>query len=339
MGVASSVLTLWLDSTFFTQSHYNGGGYFPRGGSRSIAKTFTAAIERRGGHVFALSPVEEILTKKNLFHQYKAVGVRVRGVDIHVRRFVVSDAGFLATFGMGSKPALVNADAGAAQRALMHKAGKDQVSPGISDLSLFIGLDRSDEDLGLPAQNIWHLSKDYGWNHDEAYKAMLDDTSPNASNTDHTPFLFISNESAKDPDYALKHPNKSTSEVFGVIKNSLFEKWANTTHESRGEDYLQLKEELTEAYLEAFYLHFPQARGHVCYTSLGTPLSMNKFLGRAEGEIYALDHDISRFDTWSVQRGLHPQTCVKNLYMTGEDSFLVSVTGCKLFSHVKSVYR
>lgn len=114
-----------------------------------------------------------------------------------MKRFVVSGAGFLTTFGLdcdaGSKPALVTDDAGAAQRTLMHNAkGKDCVTPCISDLSLFNGLNRSDEDLGLSAQNIWHLSKDYGWNQCKAFEAMLLDTSPNASNTDHTPFLFIS---------------------------------------------------------------------------------------------------------------------------------------------------
>ena len=96
-----------------TSRHYKGGGYFPRGGSSSIAKTLTAAIERRGGHVFALSPVEKILTKKNMLRQYVAVGVRVRGEDILVNNFVVSDAGFLATFGIDNdgvinKPVLVD---------------------------------------------------------------------------------------------------------------------------------------------------------------------------------------------------------------------------------------
>ncbi|KAL7541020.1 hypothetical protein ACHAXR_010560, partial [Thalassiosira sp. AJA248-18] len=150
--------------TALLDSHYCGGAYFPRGGSRSIAKTLTAAIERRGGHVFSLSPVEKILTKKNILQQYTAVGVRVRGVDIRVLKFVVSGAGFLKTFGIGSdagtKPSLVDADAGAYQRKLMRNVkGEYAVTPGFSDLSLFIGLDRSDEDLKLPAQNIWHLRR------------------------------------------------------------------------------------------------------------------------------------------------------------------------------------
>jgi len=64
--------------------HCNGGGYFPCGGSGSIDKTMTAAIEGRGGQVFSISKVEEIITKKTILilGQYKAVGVCVRGVEV-----------------------------------------------------------------------------------------------------------------------------------------------------------------------------------------------------------------------------------------------------------------
>jgi all-trans-retinol 13,14-reductase len=61
----------------FMESHYDGGAYFPKGGSSSIAKTLVAAILRRGGQVFANSPVERILVQKNWFGKaYQAVGVR-----------------------------------------------------------------------------------------------------------------------------------------------------------------------------------------------------------------------------------------------------------------------
>lgn len=289
------------------QRHYKGGGYFPRGGSRSIAKCLTASIERRGGHVFALSPVQEILTKKTLLGTSKAVGVRIRGVDVMVKKCVVSDAGVLKTFGIDSagsdQTPLVNFKTSAAQRALLHNKMDyptiDAVTPCTSDFSLFIGLNRTDAQLNLPAQNIWHV---HDWDHDSAWKAAMNRTSPLDSTADKTPFLFISNESAKDPEFSLRHPGKSTSEVFALVPYSLFEKFSNTTHESRDQEYLDLKEKLTKDYLDAFYLHFPQAKGHVVYTSLGTPLTMNKFLGRKFGEVYSLDHDISRFDGWKVQR-------------------------------------
>lgn len=276
------VLTDIFPTTYFTTntSHYKGGSYFPRGGSRSIAKTLTAAIERRNGHVFALSPVQQVLTEKTIFGAHKAVGVRIRGVDVLVNKCIVSDAGVLKTFGVDSaagsdQATLVDYKVGATQRALLHNnkgyPTLDAVTPCLSDLSLFIGLDRTDAQLDLPAQNIWHF---HDWDHDAAWKKAISSTTPLDSTADKTPFLFISNESAKDPDFPLKYPGKSTSEVIALVKYDLFKKWEGTTHESRDEEYEKLKEQLTKSYLEAFYLHFPKARGHIVFTSLGTPLTM-----------------------------------------------------------------
>ncbi len=148
--------------------------------------------------MFASSPVEQVLTTKNVFGcHHSAYGVRIHGVDVLVKRFVVSDAGVMKTFGIDENAkhahALVSGEAGAVQRSLLRKDKKvsvyevddgifevvstkkrSKVSPCVSDLSLFIGLDRSDKDLGLLAQNIWHL---HDWDHDKAFQNMLTHTS------------------------------------------------------------------------------------------------------------------------------------------------------------------
>ena len=118
------------------------------------------------------------------------------------------------------------------------------------------------------------------------------------------------------------------------MKYDLFAKWANTKHESRDEEYLALREQLIQRYLEAFYLHYPRAKGHVAFASLGTPITNNQYLGRQRGELYGLDHNISRFDSWSVQRALHPQTTLQHLFLSGSDSCLVSVTGCMISGYI-----
>ena len=58
------------------------------------------------------------------------------------------------------------------------KGTSSNVDPCISTLFLFIGLDRTDDDIGLPAQNGWHMSTDCGWDHDQAYKTMIKLTKP-----------------------------------------------------------------------------------------------------------------------------------------------------------------
>jgi len=317
------------------ETHYKGGAYFPRGGSMALAKTIISAINRRGGHVFVLSPVEEILTKKCLFGGHQAIGVRVRGVDVMVRKCVVSDAGFRNTFGDHSstdeaeeKP-LVGIDAGKIQRSLIYDqkkgqvSGQDLVEPSPSDFSLFVGLDATDGDLGLSAMNVWHLK---GWNHDENLNKMFQ-ADGWADMMDEEPFIFLSSESAKDSDYAKRHPGKATVELFAPAKYEWFLKWSATQSKHRGKTYEEIKSRMVEYLLEVLYLHFPQTKGHVVFTSLGTPLTNNHYLGRKRGEVYNLDHTIARFSTLKAQRALHPQTTVKNLYLTGQDAFCVSVSG------------
>jgi len=147
------------DSAFFIQafmeSHYNHGAYFPLGGSKSIAKTIVASIERRGGKVFASAPVEKILTERSSLWGSKATGVRVHGIDISVRKAVVSDVGFTKTFevGLNMDPPLVDQSVGASQLALVHtKDVKYHFRPSPAFFYLFVGLEGSEKDLHLPGQ-------------------------------------------------------------------------------------------------------------------------------------------------------------------------------------------
>ena len=126
------------------------------GGSKSIAKTIVASIQRRGGKVFASAPVEKIITERSLWGD-EATGVRVHGIDISVRKAVVSDAGFTKTFevGLDMDPPLVDQAVGASQLALVHtKDVNYHFRPSPAFFYLFVGLEGSDKDLHLPGQVI-----------------------------------------------------------------------------------------------------------------------------------------------------------------------------------------
>lgn len=81
-------------------AHYKQGGWFPVGGSSSIAKTMVAAVQRRGGNVYSLAPVDEILTKPTLFGGYKAVGGKCISfvVSMHEPLFINSLIFFIRLF-------------------------------------------------------------------------------------------------------------------------------------------------------------------------------------------------------------------------------------------------
>jgi all-trans-retinol 13,14-reductase len=239
------------------QQHYDGGAYFPKGGSSSIAKTLVASIIARGGEVFATSPVESILTKKARFSQgFRAMGVRVRGVDVLVRKSVISDAGYAKTFGLtpNSSP-LVNEEAGASQKKLNNFNMRQ--SPAF--FYLCVGLDGTDTELNLPAQNVWHL-KD--WEHDAYMHTMASMEVAEFLKMD-PPLVFVSNGSAKDPDYAERHPGTATVTLVAWANPKWFDIFANSDHQHRDEEYENIKRVVTDKMLQILYRHFPKTQGRV----------------------------------------------------------------------------
>jgi len=317
----------------FMESHYDGGAFFPKGGSTSIAKTLVAAIQRRGGKVFAASPVERILTKVDMWGRETAVGICVHGVNVYTRRGVISGAGFTKTFGTGADgmpPLVSDKGASAAQLALIHDSKDTSQSPfklSNAFFYLFVGLDGTDRELGLAAQNVWHLQN---WDHDKLLQTLLNSDNIQEGLTTEPPLVFLSNESAKDPDYEKRHSGKSTVTMVSWTNPSWFREWSETKHGDRGKEYEAIKAKMTDMLVEILYLHFPKTKGKVAVTELGTPLSVNKYLGRTSGEIYNLDHTVSRFETLGAQLALHPQTSTKNLYLVGQDATVVSIEGATM---------
>mmetsp|Transcript_14328 Transcript_14328/g.28902 ORF Transcript_14328/g.28902 Transcript_14328/m.28902 type:complete len:663 (+) Transcript_14328:82-2070(+) len=325
----------------FMESHYNGGGFFPKGGSSSIAKTLVAAIQRRGGHVFAAAPIDKIVTSRKCYGEYKATGVIVKGVEVRARKAVISDAGFNRTFDtVNERPPLVDQVAGAHQLALVHqKESMSPFSPSFAFFYLFIGLEGTDHELGLRGQNIWHVANwDHGKNAQELFAAATMEEALDKP----PPLVFLSNVSAKDPDFGTRCPGKSTVTMIVWTDARWFDAYKNTTHEDRGQSYRRAKDKMTHTMLEVLHFHFPLTRGRVVFSDLGTPLSANKYLGRVAGEIYNLDHNESRFRSLNAQLALHPQSTVRNLYLTGQDVMAVSVegailSGCFTASRVSNV--
>ena len=318
------------------ESHYDGGAFFPTGGSASIAKTLVAAILRRGGKVYSASPVERILTQENMWGNHAAIGVCIRGVRVLTRKGVISGSGFTKTFETGAggnAPLVSDKRVSAAQLALIHRNNVNKSPFKLSNafFYLFVGLNGTDQELGLPGQNVWHL-KD--WNLDEALQNLLHADDIQEALDSEPPLVFLSNESAKDPEYTKRHPGKSTVTMVAWTNPGWFRRWNETKHGSRGIEYEAIKVKMTETLLKVLYLHFPKTKGKVAIAELGTPLSVNKYLGRTNGEIYNLDHNVSRFDSLGAHLALHPQTTIKNLYLAGQDTTVVSIEGAAMSGYM-----
>lgn len=281
--------------------HYLYGGYYPVGGASEMAATIIPQIQVAGGEVFTYAEVETILMDGQ-----RACGVRMKdGTEIR-SPVVISNAGVFNTF----EKLLPES---ATEHAGYHR-DLETVKPSMSHLCLYIGLQETAEDLGLPRTNYWvYPSGDYSGD----VERFLSDSGQEI------PLVYISFPSAKDPSFTERYPGRATIEIVAPGPYEWFAQWQGKTWGKRGDDYEALKEQFSQRLLEHLYLHFPQLRGKIDYYELSTPLSTKYFCFYERGEIYGLDHDPSRFS----QKWLRPKTRIKGLYLTGQDIMSCGVAG------------
>ena len=284
--------------------HYLHGGYYPVGGAWRIADGILPRIRAAGGEVYTYARVEEILVRDG----------RVRGVRM-------SDGHEIACDSVISGAGVTNTFTRLMPRATVQERGYDRllgtVKPSIGHLGVYIGLQGTAAELGLPRTNFWiYPDRDY----DAALARFEADP--------HGPFpaVYISFPSAKDPDFERRHPGRSTIEIVAPAPYSIFERWAGTTWGQRGDDYDALKQSYGERLLEHLYERLPQLRGRIDYWEVSTPLSMQWFCGYSRGELYGLDHDPQRMQ----QSWLRPRTRIPGLWLTGQDVMSCGVTGAMM---------
>jgi all-trans-retinol 13,14-reductase len=177
-----------------------------------------------------------------------------------------------------------------------------------------VGLDATVAELGLDSSNLWvYDSTDQDG---DIARFLADPAAP-------IPMAYISFPSAKDPDFARRHPGKATVEVVAFAPYEWFRPWQDTRWMKRGEDYEALKAGLSRRLIEILEREVPQVRGKIAYHELSTPLSTRHFSAYEHGEIYGLTHTPARFR----ERGLRPRTGLKGFYLTGQDVCTAGVAG------------
>jgi len=286
--------------------HYLEGAGYPVGGAATIAAAIVPVIMRGGGAVVTSADVAEIVVKNGT-----AAGVRMADGREFTADAVISDAGATNTFGR-----LLPEEMPAGQNSALHELRSElkKLPTSKAHLNLYVGLDRTDAELGLKGTNLWIYP---GYDHDENLRRFLaDPTGP-------FPAVYISFPSAKDPDFERRHPGHSTIEAITVIGYDSFAQWADLRWKQRGADYEDFKRQLTERLIEEIVRQVPQIAGHIVHSELSTPVTTRHFMNYEKGEIYGIAATPARFK----QRGLGARTPVRNLYLTGQDAAGLGVTG------------
>ncbi|MEE4216151.1 MAG: NAD(P)/FAD-dependent oxidoreductase [Xanthomonadales bacterium] len=284
--------------------HYMHGGYYPVGGASRMAETIIPVIQASGGEVFTYASVEKIQVDKR-----GAEGVLMADGNLIEAPVIISNAGVINTF-----ETLL--DDSVPQRRL-YLERLQQVRPSMASICLYIGLQETAEELGLPKTNFWI----YPSEHYEKELAAFDND-PEAE----FPLVYISFPSAKDPSFTQRYPGRATIEIVAPGPHEWFESWADKPWGKRGDDYEELKERLSQRLLKALYKKMPQLEGKVDYYELSTSLSTDYFCRYSKGEIYGLDHDPQRFE----QDWLKPKTEIPGLYLTGQDILSCGVVGAMI---------
>jgi all-trans-retinol 13,14-reductase len=284
--------------------HYLYGGFYPIGGSWKIADYIIPKIQAAGGEVFTYANVEQIVVNDG-----EVSGVRMSDGHVIDCPVVISSAGIDNTFGHLLPAELV--------RSQGYELSMQTVRPSIGHLCLYIGLQGTAEELGLPKTNFWIYP------HNDYDKAVADFRADPAAPF---PVVYISFPAAKDPEYLVRHPGTATIEIVAPAPYEQFEQWKGSTWGKRGGDYESLKAELSERLLHHLYDKLPQLAGKIDYHELSTPLSTEWFSAYQHGELYGLDHTPERLQ----QDWLTPRTRIPGLWLTGQDILTCGVTGAMM---------
>ena len=280
-------------------NHYFEGAYYPVGGAGRIFEAIAPVIEAGGGKVVINAEVSAIAIENG-----RAVGVTMKDGATIRAPLVISDAGVMNTFGR-----LLPTDV----------AGRFHPDPHALELSmahlcLYLGLRHTAAELGLPKSNLWIYPDQ---EHERTFANALEDTGAAL------PPVYISFPSAKDPDFARRHPGRATIDVITFARWDSFARWNETRWKKRPEEYGAMKERLTARLLEAVYRQLPQIKGKIDVCELSTPNTTRHFANYANGEIYGLAHTPARFR----EPLLRPRTPIRGLFLTGQDVTACGVAG------------
>ncbi|XP_046639196.1 all-trans-retinol 13,14-reductase-like [Daphnia pulicaria] len=294
------------------------GSCYPVGGASEIPYRIIPVIERSGGRVLMKAHVSQILTENG-----RVMGVRVgqkeqSAVDLYAP-IVISDAGLQNTF----------------QDLLPENVAKfspswslaNSLPAALGNLTVFIGLKGTPEDLGLTAQNVWIFT-----NHHPIDEFEMPESEETLRYFCENPYpaIFISSASAKDPSWAKRYPDRSTISVMSFIPYSFFAKWSHLKVKKRGDDYNALKNAYGLQILDQVIREYPKMKNAIDYFSVATPVTIEHYLSTKKGGTYGLEHDMERFDPEQSSL-LRPESGIEGLFFSGQD-----VTTCGFASTMLS---
>lgn len=284
-------------------AHYFDGGWYPKGGARSLPKAFLKELRRHGGRIEVRAPVERILVEGG-----RAIGVRLRdGREIRARQ-VVSNADPHATFGLLPEEVV--------PRRLARRLRRTRYS--ISAVSLFLAAELDARAAGLDSGNVWSLRTP---DVEESYRYAAD---PDPLSRGPVPGSFLTCTTLKDPS---KHKRGvHTFEAFAFVSWEAFARFAGSGHGDRPEGYLRLKEALADRVLEQVQTVVPGLRERLVFQDVGTPLTNRHYVAATRGSLYGTEKTLGALGPL----GFPVRAPVQGLFLCGASTTSHGVAGATM---------
>ncbi|WP_314453114.1 FAD-dependent oxidoreductase [uncultured Actinomyces sp.] len=289
-------------------SHYLEGGWFPRGGSARIARTFEKGIERAGGAVRVAQEVTEVLTENGA-----AIGVRVmdrRGTPIRERIYrapaIISAVGAFNTFNrLLPTSGDIGRATGPARRTLAN------LGTNTSAVTVFLRLREDPRSIGLNGGNIW-VNRDLDHEHSQEHTVSLLEGRPHD--------VFVSFPSLKSGE------SPHTAELISFCDATAFQHWADHPKGDRGPEYSTLKEHVARGMLDLAESAAPGLSDLVDYMEVATPLTYEHYTAHPAGAFYGPPATPLRYRSGP----LGPRTAIPGLLLSGQDAGSSGVMGAMM---------
>jgi prolycopene isomerase len=280
--------------------YYLNGAYYPRGGAKGIRDAFVQGLLRRDVELVPSDPVTGLGKKTDVWV------VRTEKGQEYTGRVVISDV----------DPTVVICsllDRSLVPRGQLRKASRMQPSGSI--VTVLVGTDLDLTKLDFSTGNICQFND---WDVVPYYDGWLGKTAPSTDRA-----FFINSPSVRDAYGGFAPEGHHTLQLLSGWSYESVERWASISPQERGEEYEDLKSQLSEALLTAAERHAPRLADHVTHIECITPLECTDRVRAVRGGIYGPAHIPSQMGPGRFQS----LTCgVDGLFLAGAGTL-----GCGLY--------
>jgi all-trans-retinol 13,14-reductase len=262
------------------------------GGGNQIANALKKVIEANGGVLKTRAKVVKLLYDGNQITKLKLENGEL-----------IDGATFISSIHPTNTINLV--EEGAFKKAYVKRLNK--LENTISTFSLYIAL--KEKSFKYINSNIYYYKNANVW---ELTDYRVKDWPVG--------FMLYTTESKKNPGYA------ESLIVLSPMHYAEMKAWENTSIGNRGEDYKEMKKQKAEQLLNLVEHKFPDIRSCIDEYFSSTPLTYRDYTGTIEGSMYGIKHNCNS----PLHSVVLPNTKIKNLFLTGQNTNLHGILGVSL---------